>query len=177
MIATHRTSKPRARARRRWLVNRKKIIETFSIFPQNPCSNISPIFFSREKLFLSKSTRVHGQRSQRNQNTTQKSNGGPTCHQNKRRRRQRQPDAHNTTRHGGEDAGAKVHLRESRNPATCRGRRFLEWLELFDLAMTINGSEDAHKKGYLIPKHQRSKKKEDMVRHVRGGTQNARGPP
>jgi hypothetical protein len=41
------------------------------------------------------------------------------------------------TENGGEDAGAKVHLRESRNPATCRGRRFLEWLELFDLAMTI----------------------------------------
>ncbi len=50
---------------------------------------------------------------------------------------------------------------EYRNPASL-GRRFLEWLELFDLAMTINGSEDAHKKGYLIPKHQRSKKKEDV---------------
>ena len=54
-----------------------------------------------------------------------------------------------------------------RNPATL-GQRFLEWLELFDLAMAINGSKDDHKKGHLILNMgdelqtvYRSKKKED----------------
>ena len=140
---------------------KKKNYKTFFFFSVNSLfEHLSYLLLSRKTLFV-KSTRVHGQRSQRHQNTTKRGatelNGGPTCHQNKRRRRQRQPDAHNTTRHGGEeDAGAKVHLRESigtRQPSSNVPRMARAIRPRNDHP---NGSEDAHKKGYLIPKHQRS---------------------
>ncbi len=64
------------------------------------------------------------------------------------------------TENGGEDAGAKVHLREEPGnlprPKVPRMARAIRPRNDHP-----NGSEDAHKKGYLIPKHQRSKKKED----------------
>ena len=107
-------------------MNRRKNYRNFFylIFRKYLCSNISPIFFSREKLFLSKAP-----------------DGAWPAKRRRRRMAEKTP---------------VPKFIYGRNPGNLRPKVPRMTRAIRPRNDHPNGSEDAHKKGYLIPKHQRS---------------------